>query len=1140
MAWTQAQQDAIDARNDTLLVSAAAGSGKTAVLVERVYRLLQAGGRIDRMLIVTFTRAAAGEMRERIEKRLSQETDAHLRRQAARVPRAMICTLHAFCQRLLREQFSAAEVDPTFRLGNENELLPLREKALGDTLERAYAAPDEDEKALFSQFEDEEIVAMLGRLRTFLMARPHPFEQARAQLDKGLEPFLQAWQTQCRLSLAGAREQVERMEALLRLPGAPLRYENTLSLDRELTRAMEEACEAGRLTGGKTEFPRLPTSRRGEGETEEMTRRYKALREGWKKIITDMRADAPADMDAARRDLDHTLPALRALIGLCEKTEKAYAGLKRRRNLLDFTDLEQLALTVLEDERVRQDAAARFDAIFVDEYQDVSGIQQAIVEALHVPGRNTLFLVGDVKQSIYRFRLADPTLFMEKYERFSVQPDAPTRKIMLSANFRSAENILQCVNGVFCHAMRRDATEIDYDEDARLRPGGVRDMGDRVEVAVLPPPAGDEPAGEGESPRGYLREAAWIAARMKELLRSGTVPDRDGVSRRRIRCRDMVVLLRNASGRAAQVARVLENSGIPVYSDADGTYFDLPEVRDMTLLLQVIVNPCQDTPLLGALRCPCFDFSEEELARIRLTLQTPGAPFYSAFEQAAAGEDALGEKCRAAAARLDEWRFLSRSLPLDTFVWRLMTESGLYLRAAAFEDGEERQASLRLFAERAQAASQMSPGDFLKGLEDARRSGEKTAARTLGETEDVVRLMTLHKSKGLEFPVVFLMELARSFRAPEGKDPLAMDDRLGCALPYVDGEKRITRPTLALTVLKERAARQRRAEEARLLYVGMTRARDKLFLTASPADFDRTVHPAPGSAWTAGSANCMLDWVCAALGEAAFAQEGDFDDPEGGRWRVVFPQMRMPGTGAAPVGVPLVESALAPDEETVRTLSRHTEKLPPLKTSVTALLHARLRQAGDEEETPEQKRAPLQPFPPDRPRFMQEEGTLTGAERGTVIHRALGLIDLEKCRQGQEEEALRQLAAGGYFTPAQQRVLARPDAVSAVKGFFRSDLGRRMLRSPRVEREWSFNLHLHTREGEYLQGTLDLCFEEDGKWVLCDYKTDRMTGEELAARYGDQLRLYAMALRRITGKPVAQKVLYALALGRILPIEGDM
>ncbi|MBO4925089.1 MAG: UvrD-helicase domain-containing protein [Clostridia bacterium] len=1124
MRWTPGQQSAIDARNDSVLVSAAAGSGKTAVLVERVLSLLREGGEIDRMLIVTFTRAAAGEMRERIGRRLEEEGafDAHLRRQAMRIGRAAISTLHVFCLRLLRQHFEAAGIDPMSRVAEEDRLNALRAKARDTVLEEAYADPTEEERALFSQFEDGQIVDMMERLYQFLMAQEDPWGWADGHAGAnaaGADAWMPLLEELCRSRLEGAAELLPDMRAALERPGGPERYAPTFREDAALTEALIKAAEGGALTGGKTAFARLSTKKAPPEEDPGAAEAYKELREEWKERVREARELLPEDPDRAEREIAHTLPALRGLCALTKKTAEAYDRLKQAKNYLDYNDLEHLALKALRDEKVRRAVAGQFDALFIDEYQDISGIQEAVLRALHETGRNMAFMVGDVKQSIYRFRLADPTLFLRKYQAYSLEEDAPERKILLQQNFRSDENILLAVNQVFSHAMREKETEIAYDEQAMLRPGGGQPFGAPVEIHLITGEDGEE---GGEISRGYRYEAAFAAKRIRELMRFFSV--RDGEGSRPLRFRDIAILTRNASGRAPFIARMLQSEGIPVYSDADAQFYDLPEVKDLMYLLQVIDNPLQDIPLLSALRCPCFAFTEEELARIRLVDRAPGQAFYDAFLSVMEKEGSVAEKARRAWAQLDEWRFLARNLPVDELVWRVLEESGLYMIAGAREDGEQRQANLRLLAERAQGESAREGlNAFLRQTGRLRAGDDGKSAKTLGENEDVVRILTLHKSKGLEFPVVFLMETARAFRKGD-PGPLRLHAGHGMALQYVDGENRVTRTTCAFRALGEWIRREAVAEEARLLYVGMTRAREKLILLGSPRKLEDAARKwaRPASAYAAGAASCMLDWVMTALGGL---REGEFTGENGSAWQMcVHPAEELNDT--LPRAAAALPEASGPAEErTARRLSRDLPPQPVLKTSVTAIAK-QTKEEGDDWESPGDKRRTMEENR-SVPVFMEDED-LSAARRGTVTHRVLGLTDYALARRGEYGAALDALEKKGLLTGAERRAI-REDWL---RGFFSSPLGRRALAADEVHREWAFNLRPDPGADTLVQGVIDLCFLEDGAWVLVDYKTDRADGEELLRRYTEQLRWYARALERITGRPVREALIFSLRSGK--------
>ena len=575
---------------------------------------------------------------------------------------------------------------------------------------------------------------------------------------------------------------------------------------------------------------------------------------------------------------------------------------------------------------------------------------------------------------------------------------------------------------------------------------------------------------------------------------------------------------------------------MPAYSDADAQYFDLPEVRDVMNVLRVLDNPYQDVPLLSALRCPCFGFTSARLAEIRLRDDTRQKPFYQVFFALREQE----EDVRAACERLDTWRFWAQHLPTDRLLWRILSQSGLYALAGAQRDGAARQANLRLLCERAQAdGARASLHDFLSVSDLANRTGDAGAARELGENDDVVRIMTLHKSKGLEFPLVILMELARNFRMPSDGELLRTDAQAGLALKRVDAERRVTGHTVAGRALACKQARQIKAEEARLLYVGMTRARERLILLSSPRSMQGVaeMRDMPEGDYAAGCARCMLDWVVQAVGEGLrTGRDTLFTAANGSLW-----DLRYHGSAEFSQRLPQEEKFSIPDlseppsADFCAQMARPPRQSQLQKTSVTALLRGAVW-TEDTEETPESKRKALHldTLPPELPPFLA--GTqLSAADRGTAAHKALGALDLSLLRGA---EALPAAVNAQLAALAQRGVLTAEELAAIDPGdilaFLRSDMGARMLASPRVQREWGFCL----RDGDLLvQGVIDLCFLENGAWVLVDYKTDRCPAEELPAMYGDQLRWYARALREITGLPVRFGGLYSLRRRTLVPVE---
>lgn len=1123
--WTKDQQSAIDSRNRSVLVSAAAGSGKTAVLLERVCALLKEGMRLDRLLVVTFTRATAAEMREKLMRKLEESDDPVLEEQAMLVNRAEICTLHVFCSKVIRDYFQASGIDPTSRVPDTAILDRLWSDAADEVLEAAYLDPSPDEQALFSSFTDTEVLGFMTSLRRFLLS----LESSEDWISKAYEHqntgyWLELSRNAIPLLLSRAGGLLDQCESLLARSDAPAHYGPALESDQRLLDTITVSVKNGTFDPDTVSYMTLPRAKKGAVYSDDLADEYQKVRKSFKDLINSLDAYYPKDTSHTDSVLADTLPQLRALVRLATASDMLFSEKKRKKNYIDYPDMEQLCLKCLADERVRREISESYDAVFVDEYQDISAVQEAIIKK--VLGKNTLlFMVGDIKQSIYRFRLAEPSLFRNKYHDFSSDPDADERKIVLQQNFRSTENILHCVNTVFSHAMRESVTELEYDEKAMLYPKPSASFGPDTELCVLLSENGDP---DTELKEGYRYEAAFMADEISRLIQNG-MRDENGIAQN-VRYRDIVILLRKSSGRAPALARTLSDRGIPVYCDADARFYDLPEVNDILSLLTVLDDPLQDIPLIAALHCPCFDFSMEELSRIRMRDPSSKTPFRDLFEKASHEESELGEKIRKTQKTLSEWRFLAGNMPVDALIRQVTEKSGLYMRAGAMKDGALRQANMRMLYE--QAENLEDPWDlseFLRGIRQARTQDDTVSAKSIGENEDVVRIMTIHKSKGLQFPIVFISGLAEDFHRETA--PLQLSASHGMAIACIDGEKRVKRENLALSVLKEEKKQEERAEECRLLYVAMTRAEQKLYLVCAPkkASAQLSVWQRPREDYAAGDATCMADWIGQSIREGLHENLEDtrHTDVYGGKWQIRWIPAREAGHD---------ETAAPPDEnqtqqpvsgETLYYMKRIPRGFVPLKTSVTALAK-HLMDENDMEETPPDKRKTGQRE--YVPSFITENDRQGGLLRGTATHKALGSVDYDLIRAERWEDALERLYAKGMLTEQEYSLIK----VNWLEHFFTSDLGKRALQAPLVHREWAFNLLLDT--GTILQGVIDLCFTEGDGWILTDYKTDRVNAEELKERYSSQLNWYRRALEKITGMPVKEMYLFSLSLGEAIPV----
>lgn len=1158
--WTREQLQAIQARNHTILVSAAAGSGKTAVLVERIVTLLREGYRMDRMLIVTFTRAAAAEMRQRLQTRLLHEAkqDPGVMGPALdQLEQAEISTIHRFCQRVLRDDFQAVGVDPMATVCEEQQRRALFDQAYEHAMnELLEDQAEESFQFLVRQVDLRDIAAWNEKLHTFLMSMPHPFDWAREKISRICDaPYQQqAWfrplSDQAVQQLEGLHEILRAERRMLDMPealtGHMVNWEADAAVHSAFMEKVRENPENLPSLINTYTLPRLKSVKIPGGKSpaeEEWEKEYKKLRDQHKKMVKEIAAVICPDEAALAHDLPIVQRLLQGLLTLTERTHAHFLQLKRDANVLDFHDLEQMTLEILENEALRERIQGAYDHIFVDECQDVSAIQDAILQAAHGE-HSCMFMVGDVKQSIYRFRLADPTLFLQRMRTYSREEDARERAIFLQRNFRSTASVLEATNDVFRRTMKASVTELDYLPEDELIPGRVAAHHPPVQVELL------DRGTDGMRAAEWIRAQGEHAAKLIQELLHTKMDETDDA-----RCftyRDIVILMPAVRTHGSEMAEILQSHGIPVYFDGSDDYFALPEILAMRALLDVIDNPLQDIQLLSVLKMTPFLFTDGDLADIRLCKTGRDVPYYEAFSACQQGETVLSERCRQVQHQIDEWRFAAQTMRLPDFVWMLLRETGMFASAGALPDGELRQANLTLLCQKAadyEAQGGLTLHGFLQTLESIRMSGDMTSAKVLGEEENLVRIMTIHKSKGLEFPAVIVlgMEDALHHRASKG---VRVSPRLGVCVPYYNRELNVSRETLLDQAFALQSKLDEKAERARLLYVAMTRARDRLYLVGGMDGKPDPVWQLDDSAFRVGEANCMFDWVMQAVTDVyeklPTGQSTGYPQA-GNRWfiRVSDISGNFPVENFASVDNVwrmLQETISMPQDEAL-TAAWASLDAPrpsaPLKTSVSAML----RQMEDAlpttatEETMQDKAAPYVPPTQLRlsdtarmPQFLLTEKQISGAERGTLVHRALSLMPLEKLQSGSLADGVREgldrLRAMGCFTDEEAAVI-RPNLLL---GYYQSELGQRMLRSKIVRREWSFTMPIEG--GTLMQGVIDCAFMEDGAWVLVDYKTDYIDDEQaFINRYARQLALYADAIEKITGKPVRERYLYALRAG---------
>ncbi|PZN12306.1 MAG: helicase, partial [Bacillota bacterium] len=981
--WTPAQRDAIFLRGRHLLVSAAAGAGKTSVLVERIIqRILDPRDPvdIDRLLVVTFTEAAAAEMRDRIRDRLERAVaerpeDRRLRRQLALLGRASISTLHSFCLRVVRQYFFRLGLDPAMRVLSEHEAHLLEQEVLEELFERRYAEADGTFLALVECYggrADERLRDLVLHLHRLAYSQPWPeswLERLAARFGgaRGRPVEESPWFAPARRALARHLDRMalrlERAAALCRRPGWPAELEPVLEQDavrlRHLARRVEDLDWDGivRELVAANAWNRLPPLRGLDEAAKERKEQVVRLRDGVKKRLRDLLDGlfGRAAEDVAG-DAERLAPLAAALVGLVKEFDRALSSAKQERGLIDFTDMERYALRLLLDpdagpgelrpSDVAREFRRRFDEVLVDEYQDINQVQDAILRLVARDGEDgdpNLFMVGDVKQSIYRFRQAEPGLFLAKYHAFPPARDAGGEgpgeragRIELNANFRSRPSVVHAVNFVFRQIMTPALGGLAYDESAALVPaadypppesgranaageapvefhliereeagaGGEED-GASISEAVTGgvgetgpgPEDGEEDGEEALDASSLEREAAVVARRIRELVEGtgGQPPlhvwDKREGRYRPARYRDIVVLMRAVHSQAPVFVEVLSRLGIPVYARSRTGYFQALEVEVMLALLRLIDNPRQDVPLASVLRSPLVGLGAAELAAVRLA--APGADFYTAVCTAAGWDEEGGEPAPAAAAGaavppelrerlrrflddLERWRTVARRAPLSRLIEQIYAETGFPAFAVGMPGGEQRRANLEALLERARQFDHFSRQGlfrFLRFIDRLRERGDDMGiAPALGEDEDVVRVMTIHQSKGLEFPVVIVANLGGAF--PRDKGDAVVDRELGLGLKVADPELRIRYPSLSYWAVREEARLADLAEELRVLYVAMTRARERLILVGTARDL-----PGRAAEWLAAAsgdggplppavlagADSYLDWLGPAL-----------------------------------------------------------------------------------------------------------------------------------------------------------------------------------------------------------------------------------------------------------------------------------
>ena len=1176
---TEQQHAAVYDRGGSLLVSAAAGSGKTKVLVERVFSYLT-GERcdVDDFLIITYTRAAAAELRARLAAELAARVaaspeDRHLRRQMFRVYQADIKTVDAFCASLLREHIHLLEpvdgrsLTPDFRVLDEAEAKLLKDRALERTLESFYQNIEsgDTEFALLAGTlgagrDDRALAELVLELHEKIQSHPYParwLHQAAEgwqQLPETLADSVYGrtvmedtvrkalfWAEQ----LERAAEAMEGYEAVYNAYAD--RFLETAAQLRQYEQAAQEGWEAmGRIA---PEFRRMGAVRGDENGAAKAAAQavLKKCKDALKKLTAPYQVPEAAHLE----DLRATAPAMLALLRLTEQFSQRYQAEKVRRNAMDFSDQEHYAVTLLcqadgsPTELARQ-VSQRYQEIMVDEYQDTNEVQDCIFQAISREGRN-LFTVGDVKQSIYRFRLADPTIFLEKYRRFAdaaEAADGQPRRMVLSRNFRSRREVLTATNFVFGDIMSREMGEMDYTADEQLYFGAdyYAEAADReTEMHVIS--VEDTPEQRFDRTEA---EARFAARRIRQLL-DEEFPVQGENGMRPVRPEDIVILMRSPRSRMKAFTAALAREGIPCGGGESDDFFSTMEIAVTVSLLEIVDNPRQDVPLISVLRSPLVGLCPDELAAIR-ALQAEG-DYYDALCRDE------GPAVREFLALLEELRRAAREMAVDELLWYIYDRCRVMAIFGAMDDGALRQARLTALYDYARQLVQSGKAGLFDFITHLRRLLEKGDAPGLSAARSAegVQIMSVHGSKGLEFPVVILADLQRSFNQQDMSRPVLVHPTLGLGTERVDMERHIRYKTISKTALALRLEREAKAEEMRILYVAMTRAKEKLILIDCRRHMDKKLRElavltgSPVMPEAVAAAKSPGEWLLLSLlhtheaaplhALAGIRPETLTPIPEG--WAIRLWREGGQETQAQPL--PAAEERevrpyTQPDEAAL-AFAYPYQAVTAVPTKITA---TQLKGRELDQEVAGGAGTVRRPSEPEKPRFLQEIHGLSAAERGTAIHLVMQYLPMDTAAEEQSVAAqVQALEQRRLLTPAQAEAVDK----RAIAAFLRSPLADRIRGAEQVWREYRFALLMPAEryaggaEGEemLLQGVADCVFRQDGALTVVDFKTDRVTAEEAPARaeiYRGQLQAYSDALSRIMEMPVERRVLYFFQCGQ--------
>lgn len=1204
--FTDDQQKVIDSRDCNILVSAAAGSGKTAVLVERIVQMISNVERpvdIDRLLIVTFTKAAAAEMRERISLAISAKLESepdneHLQRQATLLHNAQITTIDSFCLFVLRNNFNDIGLDPGFSVADEDEVKLLQQDVMADLLERHFEQGTEEFGHCVEFFcpngRESVLEEHIFDICRAASSQPWPKEWLEERKkDYEIENLEELKKTPWAINLCDHirnmcqhyAQNLKKAIDLAQQPDGPYMYGELLDKELEMVERLVRAESLEQLESlfSAVVFDRLP-GKKDDTVNPAKKEMAQKLRNKAKDGLTGIAKDffgVPLMTEVEHAKLCQG--PVSVLMDLCLEFMEDLAKAKADKNILDFNDMEHMALEILLEkngDKVVPTATAReyrdyFEEVLIDEYQDSNLVQEFLLGAIsgEEDGKFNRFMVGDVKQSIYRFRLARPELFLEKYHAYELDQTkpgenkdhlGPCRRIDLSQNFRSRVEVIGYVNYVFERLMGKQLGGIQYDDSAALHEGAIypENSGCETELLLL------DRLGHEKSDEYRKLEAMAIATKIKELRRTYQVTDKATGKLRPVQYRDMVILLRSNAGWDDVFKKVLEAEGIPAFAASKTGYFATTEIQTVLQLLRVIDNPLQDIPLFGVLKSFFGGFSDQEIASLKC--QNRENLLYQNLRDCSVTQGDLGEKCRAFLEMLGRYRHMATFMPIRQLLQSIFNEWNYQHVVSAMPAGGQRLANVQMLLEKAgkfQKSSYYGLYHFIRYIEQLEKyEVDYGEANTLDEAADVVRIMSIHKSKGLEFPVTFVSGIAKKFNKKDTTKTVVTDMDLGLGVKYVNVEQRTITDTLRKNAIGVKMLSESIAEEIRVLYVALTRAKEKLILTGT-ADFqnltleelsceeqngiarlryrnldarERMDKLSYGEILAAGG---FLDWILPLTEEFSSYR---FESLEASK---IAEGMEAEGRLFK-----LEQSEQVKDGELLDKLLSNFDFVYPYenlaglytKTTVTELKMAAMEEKDE---------GAFHAFESDEvvtyiPKFMREEESVSGTTRGSAFHKVMELLDVEKLitvEQAEMREAIRmqldQMQQSGKLTEEYRNAVSE----RKMETFMKSNLAKRMAKASSLQLIWREQPFVYgvsaarLSKGEQkfpedeillIQGIVDLFFEEEGQLVLVDYKTDVVESPQaLVDRYQTQIDYYQEALEKLTGKKVKERMLYSFFFG---------